>query len=414
MKKYILLMFMLVIMLHGAAFAQEMEGEDHFRMEGTFGATSIDGVVWYNMSFFPELTFGKLGIGLYIRVLYNDEGGIRDEDWDHWTDWAQILYYVRWAHKGEPLYIRLGALSDSSLGHGVIVGHYNNQLDINNRKIGLVFDVNINDGAWGVETMTNDVLRARVMGARGYFRPLNSLPYFFSRFGIGATYATDIDPDEDPDTKNDGAAVFGADVELPLVTMDSFSALAYDDVAKLRPEDDTLRKQFEEDKTDWGNAGGLMGRLLMFNWRVEKRFFKRNFAVPYFDSFYEVERSTKLATLAANTEDLDGWYGELSYGIMGMYVMCAYEDYKGRNPRMRGEARVRGVIPRINLVMVYDKKEIENFPKELGELDRNSILLTEIGYQMAPNFETVITYRQAFDKYGNMTKTSSLHTRFVF
>ncbi len=415
MKRWILfscLLFVLICPLSGA-FAQDETVDKSLQMNGAFGATSIDGVIWYNLSLFPEIAFGKLGIGLYIQILYNDEGGIREDDWDTWEDWAQIIYYIRWAHKGDPLYIRAGALADTTLGHGIIVGHYNNQLDINKRKIGLVFDVNMD--SWGIETMTNDVLKARVMGVRGYLRPLaKSSLLLLDRFAVGATYATDIDPDDDKNTRNDGVAVFGGDVELPLITTKAFNAILYDDLAKIRPEDDTIRQQFEDDKSDWGNAVGLMGKVVIINYRVERRNFKKNFAVPYFDSFYEMERATKLATVAANTEDLKGWYGELSYGIMGFYAMLAYEDYEGRNPRMRGEAMLKGVVPRISFKMIYDKKEIENFPKDLGELDRNSLLSTEIGYQMTPNFETVIIYRQAFDKDGNVTKTSSLQTRFSF
>ncbi len=415
MKKWFpLVMLVLVfIQLVSTSFAENKSAEKNMQMNGAFGATSINGVIWYNLSLFPELVFGKLGIGLYIQILYNDEEGIRDEDWNNWQDWAQIVYYVRWAHKGEPLYIRAGALTDTTLGHGIIVGHYTNQLDINNRKIGLVFDVNMNEETYGFETMTNDVLKARVMGIRGYFRPLPNTS-ILRKFVIGATYATDIDPDENRDTKNDGVAVFGGDIGFPLFKNIAFSSLLYDDWAKIRPENTTIRKQFEEDKSDWGNAIGLMGNIAVVDYRVEKRNFKKNFVGPYFDSFYEIERADKLNSLSANTEDLKGWYGELSYTNMGLYVMMAYEDYESRYPRMRGEASLKGAVPNISFKMIYDKKEIENFPEDLGELDRSSLLTTEVGYNIAPHFETVIIYRQAFDKNGNVTKTSSLQTRFSF
>lgn len=415
MKKWILsgCLLLAVILSASTVFAEDKSSEKNLQMNGAFGATSIDGVIWYNITLFPELAFGKLGLGLYIQLLYNDESGIREEDWKGWRKWAQIIYYIRWAQKGEPLYIRLGALPDATLGHGIIVGHYNNQLDIDNRKIGLVFDMNLNDGAYGFETMTNDVLKARVMGVRGYVYPLPTVP-FVDRLGIGATCATDVNPDEDNNTKNDGVAVFGGDMEIPLVETRVFKALLYDDLAKIRPEDSVVRKQFEDGKSDWGNAVGLMGDIAVVSYRVERRTFKKNFVAPYFDAFYEVERANKLATVAANTKDLKGWYGELSYNIMGLGVMLAYEDYEGGKPRMHGEATLQGAVPNISLKMMYDKKQIDKFPKDLGELDRNSLLTTEVGYNIAPHVQTVIIYRQAFDKNGNVTKTSSLQTRFSF
>ena len=414
MKKWILLVCLLVLIgTVVISFAEDKSSEKSVQMTGGFGATSIDGVVWYNLTLMPEVAFGKLGIGLYIQLLYNDENGIREEDWKGWRKWSQILYYIRWDEKGAPLYIRLGALPDASLGHGMIVGHYNNQLDIDSRKIGLLFDMNLNDGAYGFETIANDVLKARVMGARGYIYPLPTTP-FLDRLGIGATYATDVNPDDDDTTKNDGLAVMGGDVEIPLVETSVFNVLAYDDIAKLRPEDSVLRKQFEEAKADWGNAVGIMGEITVIGYRVERRFFKKNFIGPYFDAFYEVERPNKLATVAANTRDLKGWYGELSYNIMGLGVMMSYEDYEGGKPRMHGEATLKGAVPNISLKAIYDKKEIDKFPKDLGELDRNSLLTTEIGYNIAPHVQTVIIYRQAFDKNGKVTKTSSLQTRFTF
>jgi hypothetical protein len=415
MKKWILVISLLLVLFGSVAvsFAADKSSDNNFQMVGGFGATSIDGVIWYNLTFIPELTFGKLGVGLYIQLLYNDESGIREEDWNGWQKWSQVLYYVRWAEKGDPLYIRLGALTDTTLGHGSIIGHYNNQLDIDNRKIGLEFDMNMNYGVYGFETMTNDVLKARVMGARGYVYPFpNTL--FLDRLGFGATYATDINPDDNNDTKNDGVAVGGADVEIPLVETNSFSMLAYDDLAKIRPEDSLIRQQFEDRNSDWGNAAGLMGDIFMFGYKVERRNFRKHFIAPYFDAFYEVERPTKLATLLANDRDLKGWYGELSYSIMGLSMMLSYENYEGGKPRMHGEATLKGAIPNISLKTIYDKKEIDNFPKDLSKLDHDSILTTEIGYNIAPHVQTVLIYRQAFDKYGKVAKTSSMQTRFTF
>ncbi|MBI4428109.1 MAG: hypothetical protein HY562_03220, partial [Ignavibacteriales bacterium] len=89
------------------------------------GATFIDGQLWYLVNIAPELSFGKLGIGLDLNLRYGPADSankkIRAEDFDEFYDYLRIIRYIRWAQKGDPFYIRLGRLDYSRLGHGFIM-----------------------------------------------------------------------------------------------------------------------------------------------------------------------------------------------------------------------------------------------------------------------------------------------------
>ena len=104
-----------------------------------------------------------------------------------------MIRYVRWAHKGIPLYVRIGELDNALLGHGFIMEGYQNSSSYDLRKTGMELDLNFNE--FGIESMTSDLADAGVTGVRGYVKPLKLTPLdkipVINNFEIGATYVTD-------------------------------------------------------------------------------------------------------------------------------------------------------------------------------------------------------------------------------
>ena len=96
---------------------------------GTMGSSTIDGEIYNQVSIRPEIPIGKLGIGLDIYLYFNDQG-IYKGNWDFQdgeTSYKTIvdkIYYIRWGQPGEPLYFRVGALNQISLGNGILVKNY--------------------------------------------------------------------------------------------------------------------------------------------------------------------------------------------------------------------------------------------------------------------------------------------------
>ena len=48
---------------------------------GSFGAATIDGKIYNQISFRPEITFKKLGIGLDINLYIDENGEIYSKNW---------------------------------------------------------------------------------------------------------------------------------------------------------------------------------------------------------------------------------------------------------------------------------------------------------------------------------------------
>ena len=199
-------------------FSQGGESSPGFSMGLGIGVQTFNDTVppttWQSLSLTPDISFGKLGIGLDITLDYNFSGGsgssfqVRQADW--WPTGAVTLQsvaaiylpkiaYVRWGLKGDPLFLKLGSFNDATLGDGFIMGDYNNTLFLpTERHFGLQADV---DGALfdfpyvGIETVVGNLASLDVLGARLYARPLveTSLP-MLNNLEIGFTAAVDTNP----------------------------------------------------------------------------------------------------------------------------------------------------------------------------------------------------------------------------
>ena len=99
-----------------------------YAIGGIFGAVSIDGKNYQQIGLRPEIKLWKLGIGLDINLLFDDEGKVRKEDWDEWKDYLDKIYYIRWGQKGDLFSFRYGGLAVTTLGYGTLITGYTNML----------------------------------------------------------------------------------------------------------------------------------------------------------------------------------------------------------------------------------------------------------------------------------------------
>ena len=402
-------------------------------LDAGLGMTWIDNQTYYTISFHPDIGFGKFGIGLGINLLYNaDTGHIRSQDWNSKYDYARILRYLRYGHKGDRLYSRIGALDAERIGHGFIMNFYNNQLNYEERKLGLTLDADL--GYFGFESLTNNLGRLEVLAGRGYFRPLygSQIPVL-KNFAVGVSYVTDLDPDSWRKTK-DGIAEWGADVEFPLVKSKLLSTLLYADYAKIL---DYGSGQTVGLRTDFNP----LANVLQCGFAVERRFLGKEFVASYFGPFYEILRQTtvgevwkfyesiggkpsnylaevlnayfkslgydvtllpedvdellpyisdwrvnKEMLLPMMTEKRSGWYAELYLDflrivrVMGSYQMVDKQDNSGM---LHLGAGLSPSIPFLALEASYDKWGIGSF-KDMRKLDYRSVARIGIGYKITP------------------------------
>ena len=49
---------------------------------GAFGTVTMDGKIWNQLSFRPEIPFGKFGLVLDIVFYFDENGNLHKDEWD--------------------------------------------------------------------------------------------------------------------------------------------------------------------------------------------------------------------------------------------------------------------------------------------------------------------------------------------
>jgi hypothetical protein len=367
---------------------------------GALGMTVIDDETYFTINLTPDVSFGKFGVGLNVNLLYNTKNGaIRSVDWDESYDWARLIRYIRYGHKRDPFYARVGTLDAARLGHGFIMNYYTNEASYDKRKIGLAFDADF--GTAGFETVTNNLGRFEVFGARAYARPLR--PYIdiplIKDLTFGATYVTDVDPDSRRGTE-DGIYAIGFDIELPLIRIPMLNTFTYFDWAKI-------------DSFGSGVAVGIEANLRVIagvaevSAKLERRILGKEFIPAYFDAFYEIQRfqplesgsvARKDQSLALIQDETKGVFGELAGHILNTIRLVGnyqYLDQTANSGILHLAADSGDKIPVLALQATYDKMGIETL-NDAFTLDDHSIARIGVGYKVKPYLMLFMDYIHTF------------------
>lgn len=378
---------------------------------GGLGISVIDDQTFVTFNFYPEFAIGKVGFGLDIPLRFNTEtGDLREEDWDEGYDYFRILRYVRYGFKRDPFHARLGELDATRIGHGFIMNFYNNNvIHYDKRKVGLILDIDA--GVAGFESMTSNLGRGEIFGGRVYYRPLYEMDTPVLRnFAIGASYVTDIDPDQNRNT-DDNIAEYGLDVELPVLKTPIFQTLLYADYAKIS-------------RYGSGKAVGVefmlqdLAGTLSFIAQLERRYLNANFLPAYFNAFYEIDRFRigPNSTIAFRKEDLltnqpktRGTFGLLRGTVLNtLDVLGTYERLDGvsNSGILHLQAIVPNTVPKMSFRATYDRTGIDSFSDAFA-LDNRSVARLGLGYKINPfivvYMDYIWTYR--FDEVTGEYKT---------
>jgi hypothetical protein len=122
------------------------------------GYTDIGGQKFIGMRIQPEFVLGKFAIGLDVPILFNIEDNfkLRTEEFKDGVGWFRMMRYVSWGvKKRDPVYIRVGDLTGSWIGYGILLDNYTNAVSFEKRKVGATFDVLVKNLV-GVEGLYSD------------------------------------------------------------------------------------------------------------------------------------------------------------------------------------------------------------------------------------------------------------------
>lgn len=348
------------------------------------------------------LKFG-VQVPLRWRVVDNapeDEGTLRDEDWDETADYFKILRFVEYGAPNEPLHARVGELGPVTVGHGTLVNGYLNVITPDAFRWGIHSNVNTVYG--GAQFMLNDVVDPNIWATRIYARPWGFIDKesFWHRLAVGFTVAADasaplelrrdingeivVEPGVAPEVSDQTWTTFtGIDVELNLLNTELIRLTPYTDF-----------------NVHWGQSPGYhLGVLasispletLRVDSRLEFRWLGENYIADYFGALYEVERyqfsgwgsplpAPKLR-VAANRDQgsVLGLYGDLGFTFFDFIrVWGSYADYEGPD---NGSLRLRLDLSRVGPVQLgaFYAKDGMDSPLDITDLDQ-ALLVAEARY----------------------------------
>ncbi|HPC35964.1 MAG TPA: FecR family protein [Candidatus Marinimicrobia bacterium] len=168
------------------------------------GSVTIDGKIYNQIALRPEFKFGKLGVSLDIAFYMDENGNIRKNEWDEFTDYIDKLYYVRWAQQGDPFFIKIGALDNVSMGYGILLNGYSNTTEYPQvRKVGIHTGMQRSKIGWEAY-MANlkEITGPGLMAGRLTYKPIEKLPLI-----LGTTVVADVYPYKGlPDADEDDVA----------------------------------------------------------------------------------------------------------------------------------------------------------------------------------------------------------------
>jgi hypothetical protein len=377
--------------------AAAMKGKSGGSLPAGFGATFINGETYYLVNIAPEVAFGQLGIGLDLNLRFNSQGKIRPgDDYKKFEDYLRIIRYIRWAQKGDPIYVRVGQLDYSILGHGSIIYDYRNSASYDLRKTGVELDMN--NEKYGFESMYSDLAGRGLLGLRGYTRPLKFTSLaktpVINNFEVGVTYSRDLNQYADfthVDSSRTGLTIYGFDFGLPILSYSFIKSSLYYDFAQI---------------ANYGH-GSTIGLTLNYSGigvvtlkgKYELRLNGASFIPAYFNALYEhdrfdfVTRRSKSDTLwhiAANRS----YYGELIISILNtISIIAGYQaPFDVQNQGILHAELKLPVIAGIVLRGAYDKTRIGS----VFTFDDNSIMSAEIGYKPIKYLMVSILYQCTF------------------
>jgi len=412
MKSISTLFFVILLSMQSFGQWDKYPRPDEGVINGGMGINWIDGKPHYRISFRPEISFSEIGVGLDLNLDFDSEGKLRTENFNEASDYLSIIRYVRYGLKNDPVFIKVGALDYYSLGHGSIMQNYNNSPTYDNRRIGLVADIDF--GKFGVESIYSSFSPLGVFAIRGYIRPLQfssaaDLP-IIGNLEVGASFASDVNKDagilagdydhtkREFNVREDKGAIsiIGVDIGLPLLNSSVVDITLYADYAKIINFGSGVATGVKFDF----NASSL----LQISAKLERRFNNGKYIPSYFNSLHEINRfqvdssagtfTSKALILTNITESQNGFYGDLLIRVLNLFDIFGSYQRLDKSPQS-GLLNLRTAIEPENTPFVlragYDKLNIQD-EKDLFTLDDRSYLFSEIGYKPVPYLLVSIVY----------------------
>ena len=163
-----------------------------FGMGLGIGSATLDGTLYNQLALRPEINIAGIGIGLDLVVYMDNEGNVREDEWDFKND-PDLIYdkilYIRYGEKSSPVWVKYGSIENMTLGQGGLMQGYSNMMEFPTvRRVGI--NTGFNVGPIGGEVFLSNIKDfsrgGTIMGLRAQYRVSDALP-----ITIGLNYISD-------------------------------------------------------------------------------------------------------------------------------------------------------------------------------------------------------------------------------
>ncbi len=327
-------------------------------LSALLGYSKIGDQNFVGMRIRPDISLGKFGFGLNIPIMFNiDDGKFRTDEFKDGVGWARIIDYVRWGvKKRDPVYIKVGSLTGSWIGYGILLDNYTNAYSFDKRKMGVTWDILVKN-FFGIEGLYSDFDMGsfNLLALRPYIKPfgMTKIP-IIKTMDIGFSYVTDHDNtyitiNDSTTTQNlfieSGQKAWAADIGIIPISRSFMQLKVYAQYGKLLMNEsqllqdslniiaDNLRATGQNadnplikdndvagtNNYDSGNGFSIGAdfrfsfgmKTLQLQARIERLWFTEFFAPQFYDADYEANKDLKLIELT-QTDGKKGIYGSLT------------------------------------------------------------------------------------------------------
>tara|TARA_B100000959_G_C14923297_1_gene600446 strand:- start:128 stop:1480 length:1353 start_codon:yes stop_codon:yes gene_type:complete len=445
-----------------SAVSQELSSAEYVGT-GSFGAATINGKIYNQISFRPEIRINKLGIGLDFNIYLDENGKIFSDNWN-FTDTElsfqslmDKIYYVRWGNKNDDFYFRVGSLETITLGHGALIDRYSNSIEYPQiKKLGINSIYTIN-GIKLQYVQSNFKKSPALIGLQATYSvsPRSNL---FISFAHDMNQLTRLDEIFTNINHDDFIEACDIVSEFESINFEGYNCEdiydAHQNDSPYNNEKDeisgisiganhTLSKEFTLytewasllGKTEGKSLGhglilpGLSYRFNNGNFNIELRHsLAKNFLFSYWDRSYDIQRTVKndltldgyytKETTLRDYNKMSGIFSYLNYNILNIMNFLIGYQTMGENEYNSFSSSLNlnpSLIPKFKKVELFYQTNNEKNPLELSDGTIHGYNIgVEASQSMTIVFKSITSYRYNLSGLLEPIRSMQLDTQFDF
>ena len=368
-------------------------GGYHGKVRAGLGFATINSDTYLSMSFSPEFQLGKLNAAFDLEFYFGGDGSIRfrDDMYDDGAGWLRSIRHIYWGSSDDVFQTGVGTLYDMSFGTGMLVSHYNNASNWDQRKFGFLIDFNF--PAFSIESFSSNLLNQELLAGRIAATPFfrYNAP-FFNTLEVGATMLRDTEPDPIGIgvSSSSTLSAMGFDIGLYPIKTNGFQWKIFAEYANY-------------ENFGHGQGAGTMFRLpnlwddvLDLEITYELRKAQEKFIPGYVNPAYELNRvRTGLLDLMDQAPNGISHYTQLHSRILeSLHIEASYSSpvKESEMGLFTAEANIPDFFGPVSLSASYTKAHLNGLGG-ITDIDENSVARAMVDWRMTSMLYLSLLYR---------------------